>query len=288
MRGGLTFLIIVLVVVVAAVANTFFTVSETQQAIVLRFGEARNVIKDAGLNVKLPGVDNVQMFDKRILNVEIENQDMPDKERRRLSVDAFVRYKIVDPLMFYQSLGTQNSAAERMRNLLASSLRQVIATETIFSVLSEERGRIMQAIQTRVSKSAEEFGIEVIDVRILRADLPKDNVQSIIERMVSERDREAAEARAEGQEIKNRIESQADREREVILADAMRESEILRGEGDGERNRIYADAYSRDPAFFEFYRSMIAYERALQQNDTTMVLSPDSEFFKFLGDDAGK
>lgn len=288
LRGGLLFLVVLLGLGVMLISNVFFIVPETQQALVLQFGQPKNQMRDAGLYMKTPFVQNVLYFDKRILNASGESLEAPDSERRRLLVDAFVRYRIVDALKFYQTLVTPENGRQRMLTLLSSSLRNEIGKTTIFTVLSEERGVVMDNIQNAVNGSASEFGIEVVDVRIRRADLPQQNINSILDRMVSEREREAQEARAEGQEIKNRIESQADREREVILAEANRDSEIIRGEGDGERNRIYADSYGQDSEFFAFYRAMVAYERALGNSDTTMIIAPDSEFFKYLGSDLGK
>lgn len=288
LKGGLLFLVVLLGLGVMLVSNVFFIVPETQQALVLQFGQPKNQMRDAGLYMKTPFVQNVLYFDKRILNASGESLEAPDSERRRLLVDAFVRYRIIDALKFYQTLVTPENGRQRMLTLLSSSLRNEIGKTTIFTVLSEERGVVMQNIQDAVNSSASEFGIEVVDVRIRRADLPQQNINSILDRMVSEREREAQEARAEGQEIKNRIESQADREREVILAEAHRDSEIIRGDGDGERNKIYADSYGKDPEFFAFYRAMVAYERALGSNDTTMIIAPDSEFFKYLGSDLGR
>ena len=283
------------------ITNTFFTVSEMQQAVVLQFGAPKNVINApiggnrAGLYVKVPFVQQVVYFDKRIQTADMESLEVPDKERRRIVIDAFVRYQIVDPLQFYQTLGSEAVGRARMLTMLSSSLRDEMGKTTIFAVLSEERGTVMTAINNSVNESSagsgpndKGLGVKVIDVRIRRADLPQQNVNSIIERMVAERLREATAARAGGDQIKNTIESQADREATIILAEAKKQSEIIRGEGDAERNRIYAEAYSRDPEFFAFYRSMLSYQKALSAKDTTMVISPNSEFFKFLGDDKGK
>ncbi|MFZ1989515.1 MAG: protease modulator HflC [Alphaproteobacteria bacterium] len=301
MRVPALALVIGVVVALIVVTNTFFTVNEMQQAIVLQFGAPKNVVNAAvgrngpGLYVKIPFVQNVVYFEKRIQTADMESLEVPDKERRRIVIDAFVRYQIVDPLQFYQTLGTELAGRQRMLTMLSSSLRDEMGKTTIFAVLSEERGTVMNAIKSSVNESSagsgpsdKGLGIKVIDVRIRRADLPQQNVNSIIERMVAERSREASAARAEGDKINNTIQSQADRQATVILAEANKQSEIIRGEGDAERNRIYADAYSKDPEFFAFYRSMDAYKKALSEKDTTMVISPNSEFFKFLGDDKGK
>jgi membrane protease subunit HflC len=287
MRGGLAAILVLVGLAFVVTANVFFTVSETEQALLLQFGESKGKITTAGLNTKIPFVQNVIKFDKRI-QTALESLEVPDKDRQRLTVDAFVRYRITDPLLFYQTLVTEEMATERLQFLLGSSLRNVVANTTIFDVLSEEREHVMGAIQEQVSRSVKEFGIAVVDVRMRRTDLPQQNVDSILDRMVAERTREANEARAEGNEIDNRLRSQAERDRTVILAEANKQSEILQGEGDAERNRIYAEAYTRDADFFAFYRSMIAYGRALGAADTTMVISPTSEFFQYLGSDRGK
>ncbi len=293
-------ILIGVVALLIVISNTFFTVNEMQEAVVVQFGAPKSVINapggghKAGLYAKIPFVQQVLYFDRRIQTADMDSLEVPDKERRRIVIDAFVRYQIVDPLQFYQALGTETAGRQRMLTMLSSSLRDEMGTTTIFAVLSEERGTVMNAIKDSVNVSSEAhgkekgLGIKVVDVRIRRADLPQQNVDSIIKRMVAERVREASQARAEGDQIKNTIESQADREVTVILADANKQSEIIRGEGDAERNKIYAAAYSKDPDFFAFYRSMTAYKKALSDNDTTMVISPNSEFFKFLGDDKGK
>jgi len=282
------------IALVFIVSNTFFTVNEMQQAVVVQFGAPKSVINapiggsHAGLYVKIPLMQQVVYFDKRVQSADMDSLEVPDKDRRRIVVDAFVRYRVVNPLKFYQSQGTEEFARNTMLRLVSSSLRDEMGTTTIFAVLSQERDTVMAAIKNSVNREADAFGVQVIDVRIRRADLPQQNVDSIIKRMVSERAREASQARAEGDKINNTIQSQADRDATVILAEANKQSEIIRGEGDAERNRIYAEAYSRDPEFFVFYRSMTAYQKALSGKDTTMVISPNSEFFKFLGDDKGK
>ena len=295
MKASVLLALIAAGIALALIANTFFTVSEMQEAIVLQFGAPKAVInapaepgQGAGLHLKIPGLQHVLYFDRRIQSADMESLEVPDQDRRRIKIDAFVRYRIADPLKFYQSLANEEQAQRRMLALLSSSLRDEMGTTTIFAVLSEERGSVMTAIKNSVDREAEQFGIQVIDVRIRRADLPDQNISSILDRMVSERNREAAEARAEGDQIKNTIEAEADRDKIVILAEANKQSEIIRGEGDAERNQIYAAAYSKDPDFFAFYRSMQAYQKALGPGDTTMVISPDSEFFKFLGVDKTK
>lgn len=287
MRASLAAIIVAVAIAGVLVANVFFAVSETEQAIVLQFGAQKEVIRTAGLNVKVPIVQNVVKFDKRILTAE-DSWEVPDKDRQRLKVDAFVRYKIDDPLKFYQSIATEEAGAGRMKILLGSSLRNVIANTTIASVLSEKRDEVMGSIRTAVATSAQAFGIVVVDVQIRRTDLPPQNVESIVNRMVAERTREANQARAEGNEINVKITAEADRAVTVIDAEARKQAEVTMGQGDAERNRIYAEAFSKDPDFFAFYRSLIAYKKALGPNDTTMVISPTSEFFRYLGSDRGK
>jgi len=287
MRASLAAIVVAVAIAGVIVANVFFAVSETEQAIVLQFGAQKEVIRTAGLNFKVPVVQNVVKFDKRILTAE-DSWEVPDKDRQRLKVDAFVRYKINDPLKFYQSLATEEAGAARMKILLGSSLRNVIANTTIASVLSEKRDEVMGSIRTAVATSAEAFGIVVVDVQIRRTDLPPQNVESIVDRMVSERKREANQARAEGNENSVKITAEADRAVTVIDAEARKQAEITMGQGDAERNRIYAEAFSKDPDFFAFYRSLIAYKKALGPSDTTMVISPTSEFFRYLGSDRGK
>ena len=300
MRSSAFPVLIVAIAVAFLLGNTFFTVNERQEALVIQFGAPKSIINApvggsrAGLYIKIPFLQQVVYFDKRVQTADMDSLEVPDKERRRLVIDAFVRYQIVNPLLFYQALGNEQAGAQRMLAMLRSSLRNEMGTTTIFAVLSEERGTVMTAIKNSINESAEPhgnergLGIRVIDVRIKRADLPQQNQDSILNRMVAERAREASEARAEGDRIKATIESEADREATVIVAEANRQSEITRGEGDAERNRIYAEAYSKDPDFFAFYRSMAAYQKALSDKDTTMVISPNSEFFKFLADDKGK
>jgi membrane protease subunit HflC len=288
MRSGLLGILVLIGIGAALISNTFYTVSETEQAILLQFGAQKNVIRSAGLNTKIPFVQNVVKFDKRILSADQDSLDVPDKDRQRLIVDAFVRYQIVNPLKFYQTQGSEDAAVITLKSLLSSAVRNVIAKTTIFAVLSEERDRVMSSIKNEVGPAAKQFGIEVVDVRIRRTDLPPQNVESIVNRMVAERLREANELRAEGTEVNNRIKAQADRDRTILLAEANKQSEILQGEGDAERNRIYAEAYTRDPDFFAFYRSMIAYTKALGPAGTTMVISPTSEFFQYLGSERGK
>ena len=281
-RTGLVVAGIVVVLLGIVAALSLFTVHQTEQALVIRFGEPKRVIKDAGLHAKLPW-DKVVYYDARVLDFAPPAEEVIAADQKRLVVDAFARYKIVDPLLFSQTVGTEAGARAQLRGVLSGSLRRVIGNRTLASVLSEERADIMRQIRDEANQQAQNRGIEIIDVRIRRADLPQANAEAIYQRMQSEREREAREFRAQGAELAQRIRSRAERERTVLIAEAQRGAQILRGEGDAEATRIYADAFNRDPDFFAFYRSMEAYRNALGGNDTTLVLTPDSEFFRYFG-----
>ncbi|HAD24950.1 MAG TPA: protease modulator HflC [Alphaproteobacteria bacterium] len=281
------FLLIIIGVAGLFAYSMLFTVHQSQQALVLQFGDPRRLVQEPGLAWKLPFVQNVTYFEKRILDQDIPEAEVIASDQKRLVVDAFARYRITDPLKFRQTVVTTAAVSARLTTLLNAGLRQVLGKESFFTILSGERTALMGLIQKRVNREAEQFGIEVVDVRIRRVDLPDANSQAIYRRMQTEREREAREARAQGAEEAQRIRSLADREKTVLLAEAKRDSEIIRGKGDAERNRIYAEAFGKDPEFFAFYRSMRAYEQALSSNDTTMVLSPDSEFFRYFGELAG-
>jgi modulator of FtsH protease HflC len=265
-----------------------FTVDQTQQALVLQFGEPKRTIREPGLKLKLPLVQNVVYFDRRVLDIEPPSEEVIATDQKRLVIDSFARFRILDPLQFYRSVGTEQAARSRLGSTISGSLRRVLGSVTLASVLSEERDRIMRQITEEVAAQAKSFGIEVIDVRLRRADLPEENSQAIYARMQSERQREAAEFRAQGAEFAQRIRSVAERERTVILAEAQRQAQILRGQGEGESVRIYADAFGKSPDFFAFYRSMQAYREALTGPDTTFVLAPDSQFFQFFNGTSGK
>ena len=281
------FLLIIIGVAGLFAYSMLFTVHQSQQALVLQFGDPRRLVQEPGLAWKLPFVQNVTYFEKRILDQDIPEAEVIASDQKRLVVDAFARYRITDPLKFRQTVVTTAALGARLTTLLNAGLRQVLGKESFFTILSGQRTTLMRSIEERVNREAEQFGIEVVDVRIRRVDLPDANSQAIYRRMQTEREREAREARAQGAEEAQRIRSLADREKTVLLAEAKRDSEIIRGKGDAERNRIYAEAFGKDPEFFAFYRSMRAYEQALTSDDTTMVLSPDSEFFRYFGELAG-
>ena len=277
-------IILPLVGVVAVVAFfSIFIVKEVNQAIVLQFGDPKKIITKPGLNFKLPFIQNVVFLDKRILNLDAPPEEVIASDQKRLIVDAFARIQIVDPLKFYISVGNERVARSRLSTIINSRIRSVLGTQRLQTLLSEDRTKQMALIQEGVNNEAEKFGIKIVDVRIKRADLPQANSNAIFARMQTEREREAKEFRAKGAEMAVTITSTADKEVTVILANAEKKSEIMKGEGDGQRNKIFANAFGRDPEFFAFYRAMQAYENALIGGDTSLILSPDSEFFKFFG-----
>ncbi len=264
------------------VTSTFFIVNQASQALVLRFGQVRQTVTAPGLHVKVPFVDDVVRFDARLLDVDPPPEEVILGDQKRIVVDTYTRYRIRDPLQFFQAVRTEDGAGARLREIVNNALRKVLGNVMLPSVLSPEREDIMHQIQQQVSEAAKPLGITVVDVRIRRADLPPETSQSIFARMKSERQREAAEARAQGQEKAQEIRASAERERTVILAEAQKQSNILKGEGEAESTRIFAEAYGQDPQFFAFYRSIEAYRKALDGSDTTFLLSPQSDFLKFF------
>ena len=287
MRGSLAFLVILIGLAAVAVYFSAYIVHQNEQALVLRFGEPKKVVKNPGLKWRWPVVDQVEIYDKRILDLDTAPTEAIARDQKRLVVDAFARYKIVDPLKFYQTLRYQDGVRSRLGPIVESSLRQVLGSASFVDIVRDERDELMKRIATQVNQEGKEFGLQVVDVRMKRADLPEQNSKAVFDRMRAERQREAAEFRAEGAAAANRIKATADRQATVIKAEASRKGEETRGNGDAERNRIYADAYARDPDFFEFYRSMQAYEKGLKSEDTRLLLSPDSEFFKYFTDPLG-
>ena len=271
------------VAIAATLFFSIFIVKEVNQAIVLQFGDPKRIIVKPGLNFKLPFIQNVVFLDKRILNLDAPPEEVIASDQKRLIVDAFARFQIVDPLKFYISVGNERVARSRLSTIINSRIRNVLGQQELQTLLSEDRTKQMALIQEGVNNEAENFGIKIVDVRIKRADLPQANSDAIFRRMQTEREREAKEFRAKGAEMAVTITSTADKEVTVILADAQKKSEIMKGEGDGQRNKIFADAFGQDPEFFAFYRAMQAYEKALIGGETSMILSPDSEFFKFFG-----
>lgn len=277
---------ILLAVVLIFALSSFFTVPQGEMALVLRFGAIANAehpVMEPGLHMKKPFIEDVVRFDARLLDLDPPAEQMILADQKRLEVDTYTRFRINDPILFYQSVRSEEKARERLREIVNNSVRRVLGNVTLPSVLSGEREQIMHEIQHEVSETAKQLGLIVVDVRIRRADLPPETSQAIFRRMESERQREAAEARAQGAERAQQIRASAERERTIILAEAQRAAQILRGEGDNEANRAYADAYGADPAFFAFYRSLGAYKQSMGDGTTTFVLTPDSDFFQFFG-----
>ena len=299
MRGlvGVAIAILLLLAVIVGY-STFFTVYQTRQALVVRLGEPVRVITEPGLNIKAPFIDSVIYIDKRILNIETPAQEVvvssQDKATagvaqagERLVVDAFARYRITDPLKFYQTVGP-DGASSQLAILLNSALRRVLGAATLADAVRNKRAELMAQMRDQLDRDAQPFGIHIVDVRIRRVDLPEQNSQAVYQRMQTERQREAAEFRAQGSQKSQEIRARADRDVTVLVAEANSQSEQIRGQGDGERNRIFAEAYGQDPGFFAFYRSMQAYERSMQHSDTHLVLRPDSDFFRYFGAPSGK
>jgi membrane protease subunit HflC len=294
--GGAIAILLLLAVIVGY--STFFTVYQTKQALVVRLGNPVRVITEPGLNVKLPFIDNVIYIDKRLLTIEQPAQEViassgdttnigAGQAGERLVVDAFARYRITDPLKFYQTVGPAG-ADSQLAILLNSALRRVLGGATLADVVRNKRAELSVLMRDQLDHDAQPFGIHVVDVRIRRADLPEQNSEAVYHRMQTERQREAAEFRAQGSQKSQAIRAKADRDVTVIVADANQQSEQTRGQGDATRNQIFAEAYNRDPDFFAFYRSMQAYERSMQKGDTHLVLRPDSDFFRYFGDPSGK
>ena len=285
--SGIVALIVLFAVIVIGYSS-IFTVRQTEQVLVVRLGEPVRVVTEPGLNFKVPFIDTVISIDKRILDLENPAQEVIASDQKRLVVDAFARYRIKNALRFYQSIGSIQAANIQLTTLLNAALRRVLGEVTFIQVVRDEREGLMNRICDQLDKEADGYGISVVDVRIRRADLPESNSQAVYQRMQTERQREAAEFRAQGGQKAQEIRSKADREATVIIADANSTAEQVRGTGDGERNRLFAEAYGKDAEFFAFYRSMTAYENGLKSNDTRFLLRPDSEFFRFFANPAGQ
>ena len=286
-RFSLIFLLILTVVSLITLYGSLFTVHQTKQAIVLQFGDPRQVVSDPGLHFKVPFIQNVVRLDKRILAYDGGQEEIIASDQKRLVVDTYTRFQIVDPLQFFKSVGSEAVARSRLGAIVNANLRQVLGGVPLQSVLTEERTSLMTEITKLVNEGATPLGLKVVDVRIKRADLPPENSEAIFRRMQAERDREAREFRAQGDEQATRIRANADREKAVLLAEANRDAQILRGEGDAISNNIFAKAFGQDPEFFAFYRSMLAYREALQDGETSLVLSPKSDFFRFFNNVEG-
>ena len=282
-----TFLLPIVVVVAALVLNSFYIVDERQKALVLQFGQIRAVKEDPGLGFKIPLIQEVVRYDDRILSRDLDPIEVTPLDDRRLVVDAFARYRIADVRRFRQAVGAggEEAAARRLDSILRAETREVLGSGSSNDILSTDRAALMLRIRNAAIAEANALGLQVIDVRLKRTDLPQENLQATYERMIAERNREAEDERARGREAAQRIRAQADRTAIELTSEANREAEITRGEADAERNRIFAEAFGADPEFFEFYSSMTAYQRSLRPGNSTMVLSPDNEFFNYLKND---
>ena len=284
--AGIVTLVLLFFVVIVGYSS-IFTVSQTEQALVVRLGRPVDVVSEPGLNFKAPFIDTVISIDKRILDLENPSQEVIASDQKRLVVDAFARYRIKNPLRFYQSIGSIQAANIQLTTLLNAALRRVLGEVTFITVVRDERENLMTRIRDQLDREADQYGIQVVDVRIRRADLPEQNSLAVYKRMQTEREREAQEFRAQGGQKAKEITSNADREATVIIADANSTAEQTRGVGDAERNRLFAEAYGKDPEFFAFYRSMSTYETGLRSSDTRFLLRPDSEFFRFFANPSG-
>jgi modulator of FtsH protease HflC len=288
MKNVVAALLAIVALALLAAYGSLFTVYQTRQALVVRFGEPIRIITDPGLHVKWPVIDTVITVDNRILDLENAAQEVFASDQRRLVVDAFARYRIIDVLAFYRTVNNIESANSRLSSLLNAALRRVLGEATLIHVVRDERATLMARVRDQLDREARAFGIEVVDVRIRRADLPEQNSQAVYSRMQTERKRQAESIRGAGNQRVQEIRAKADRDVTVIVAEAQKQADQTRGDGDAERNRIFAEAYSKDPDFFAFYRSMQAYEAGLRSGDTRLVLRPDSDFFRYFGNPAGK
>lgn len=274
-----------LAVLLVVAASSLFTVHQTQQVLVTQFGQPVRVIQAPGLHTKVPLIQSVIAFDRRLLDYEGPGEEVILGDQRRLIVDSFTRFRITDPLLFFQTVGAAEQGIRgRLSSIVTSSLRRVLAGESLLAILSTDRTRIMGEIRRQVNEEAQRFGIEVADVRIRRADFPEENTQAILARMQSERERVAREARAEGAEVGARVRAAAERDRTVLLAEAEANAQILRGTGEQDAIRIFAEAFNKDPEFYQFWRTMQAYREVFSSGEARMVLTPESDFFRFFRD----
>lgn len=276
------YLLIVLAVTIVVLSGSLYVVNQTEQAIVLQFGEPVRLVKDAGLKIKLPLIQKVVYYDTRLLNLDPPAQEIVLNDKKRLDVDSFTRYRIVDPLKFYQTVRTETQARSKLEEIVNSSVRKVLGRVTLQELLSKERAQIMADISNAVKNDAEQIGVSVAEVRIRRADLPIEVLQAINDRMKAERDRDAKEFRAQGQQEAQQIRSKADKERTIIIAEAEKQAQIIRGEGDKEATAIWNKAAATDPQFYAFYRSLEAYRASLGNDKNSFVLSPESDFFRYF------
>ncbi|MBI5165244.1 MAG: protease modulator HflC [Magnetospirillum sp.] len=287
-RATLTLAGIAAVVLLVLANSVLFVVGQAEQAIVLRLGAHRATIKEPGLHAKMPFIEDVYRYDLRLLSLDPLAEQIILNDNKRIEVDTYTRYRIADPLKFFQALRTERQASIQLNQIVSSALRRVLGQAMLPQILSDERARIMEDIQKEVAEQALQYGVAVVDVRIRRADLPEETSQSIYDRMKSERERQAKELRAQGFEWSQQIKARADRERTVILAEAQKQANVARAQGDVESAKVYNEAYGRDARFYDFYRSLEAYRKALGGGETTMVLSPDSDFFRYFGNGPGR
>ena len=287
MRAFFAFIAIVLAVAALALYSSAFIVHQNQQALVLRFGEPQPPISTPGLKWKMPFVDTVEYLDRRILDLDTTEQEVTASDQQRLIVNAYARYRITDPLKFYQNIRSEDRVRSVVGPMIESEIRRVLGSSTLQEIVKGKREDLMKTIAQQVNKEGLDYGLEIVDVRIKRADLPQENLVKVFDRMKADRVREATELRAQGEAANNRIRADADRQVTVIKGQATQKSDTIRGEGEAKRNRIFADAFGQNEEFFKFYWSMQTYERSLKPEDTRMILSPDSEFFRYFQDPNG-
>ncbi|WP_024276399.1 MULTISPECIES: protease modulator HflC [unclassified Hyphomicrobium] len=288
MRAFFAFILAVIGVAAVVLYSSAFIVHQNEQALVLRFGKAQPAITQPGLHWKMPFIDTVEKFDKRILDLDTTEQEVTASDQQRLIVDAYARYRIVDLLKFYQNVHDEDRVREVVGPLIESEIRRVLGSATLQEVVKDKRESLMKQIAEQVNTEGRDYGLEVVDVRIKRADLPQENLVKVYDRMRADRVREATELRAQGEAESNRVRANADKDVTIIKATATQKSDEIRGDGEAKRSRIFAEAFGQDPDFFRFYRSMQAYTTALKPGDTRMLLSPNSEFFRYFEDPNGK
>ena len=281
-KNSLVLLIFSVIIVIIFAFNIFFIVDQTEQAVVFQFGEPIRVVKNPGLNIKMPLIQNVIHFDVRLQEIDTGDKEVIAADQKRLIINAFVKYKIIDPVLYYTTVQNESGFKNKFSTILGSSLRQVIGEIPLNDLLSEKRSDVMEKIQDVVDNKASKFGVEIVDVRITKSDLPKANSTAIYKRMQTDREREAREIRAEGDETAQKIRANADKEKAFVLSEAQKKAQTIMGEGDAIANKIYSKSYSKDPNFFEFYRTMQAYKNSLKNNNTKIIITPDNEFLKNL------
>jgi membrane protease subunit HflC len=287
MRAFFAFIFTVVILAAAGLYASAFVVHQNEQAMVLRFGKTQQIVETPGLKWKVPFIDTVEKFDKRILDLDTTEQEVTASDQQRLIVDAYARYRITDPLKFYQNVRNEERVREVVGPLIESEIRRVLGSATLQEIVKDKREPLMKQIAAQVNKEGRDYGLEVVDVRIKRADLPKVNLVKVYDRMRADRVREATELRAQGEAESNRIRANADKAVTIIKATATQKSDEIRGDGEAQRSRIFADAFGQDPDFFRFYRSMQAYTTAIKPDDTRLLLSPSSDFFRYFEDPHG-